>query len=50
MFLRFARHKTFMFLLYDILQLRRSPLGNSIFVKRRDWKSAERDIRSLTVD
>jgi hypothetical protein len=39
-----------MFLLYDILQLRRSSLGNSILVKRRDWKSAERDIRSLTVD
>ena len=49
MFSRFARHKTFMFLLYDILQLRRSSLGNSILVKRRDWKSAERDIRSLTV-
>jgi hypothetical protein len=38
-----------MFLLYDILQLRRSSLGNSILVKRRDWKSAERDIHSLTV-
>jgi Helitron helicase-like domain at N-terminus/PIF1-like helicase len=39
-----------MYLLYDVLQLRRSSLGNSLLVKRRDWESAERDIASLTVD
>ena len=39
-----------MFLLYDILQLRRSSFGNSILVKQCDWKSAEWDIRALTID
>jgi hypothetical protein len=39
-----------MYLVYDVLQLRRSSLGNSLLVKRRDWESAERDIASLTVD
>jgi helitron helicase-like protein/PIF1-like helicase len=39
-----------MYLIYDVLQLRRSSLGNSLLVKRRDWESAERDIASLTVD
>ena len=47
---RFARHQSFMYLIYDVLQLRRSSLGNSLLVKRRDWESAERDIASLTVD
>ncbi|KAH9203429.1 hypothetical protein DL95DRAFT_321422, partial [Leptodontidium sp. 2 PMI_412] len=48
-FRRFARHKTFMYLLYDVLQLRSSSLGNTLLVKRRDWRSAENDIASLTV-
>ncbi|KAF4210355.1 hypothetical protein CNMCM5878_004518 [Aspergillus fumigatiaffinis] len=47
---RFARHKTFMYLLFDILQLRRSSLGNAFLVKRRYWKSAAQDVASLTVD
>ncbi|KAJ5742359.1 uncharacterized protein N7511_011545 [Penicillium nucicola] len=46
---RFARHKTFMYLLFDILQLRRSSLGNAFLVKRRYWRSAAHDIASLTV-
>ena len=36
-----------MYLVYDVLQLRRSSLDNSLLVKRRDWESAERDIASL---
>ncbi|KAH6691788.1 hypothetical protein BKA61DRAFT_625183 [Leptodontidium sp. MPI-SDFR-AT-0119] len=47
---RFARHKTFMYLLYDVLQLRSSSLGNALLVKRRDWRSAEEDVASLTID
>ena len=47
---RFARHQTFMYLVYDVLQLRKSSLGNSLLVKRCDWESAERDIASLTVE
>lgn len=31
---RFARHRTFMYLLYDVLQLRNSCLGNSLLIKR----------------
>lgn len=38
-----------MYLLYDVLQLRNSSLGNTLLVKRRDWRSAENDIVSLTV-
>ena len=39
-----------MYLLYDVLQLRSSSLGNTLLVKRRNWKAAEDDIASLTVD
>jgi hypothetical protein len=38
-----------MYLLYDVLQLRSSSLGNALLVKRRDWKSAEVDIAALTL-
>src|SRR5436190_4886377 len=39
-----------MYLLYDVLQLRSSSLGNTLLVKRQDWKSVKEDIASLTVD
>ena len=39
-----------MYFLYDVLQLRASSLGNAILVKRRNWRSAEQDIASLTGD
>jgi hypothetical protein len=39
-----------MYLLYDVLQLRSSSLGNALFVKRRNWRSAEDDVASLTID
>jgi hypothetical protein len=32
------------------LQLRSSSLGNALLVKRRNWRSAEDDIASLTTD
>lgn len=38
-----------MFLLYDVLQLRSSSLGNSLLVKPRNWRLAEDDIASLTI-
>ena len=47
---RFARHHTFMYLLYDIIQLRQSSLANSILVKRQHWKSTATDIESLTLE
>jgi hypothetical protein len=49
-FYRFARHKTFMYLIYDVIQLRCSSLGNTILVKRQNWRSVKDDIVSLTVD
>ena len=39
-----------MYLLYDVLQLRSSSLGNTLLVKRQDWKSTKEDIASLTID
>jgi hypothetical protein len=39
-----------MYLLYDVLQLQKSALGNMLLVKRRDWRSAMDDIASLTVE
>src|SRR5438045_337225 len=39
-----------MYLLYDVLQLRASTLGNTLLVKRQDWMSTKEDITSLTVD
>src|SRR5436190_5461708 len=39
-----------MYLLYDVLQLHSSSLGNTLLVKRQDWKSVKEDIASLTVD
>ena len=39
-----------MYLLYDVIQLRRSSLANSILVKRQHWKSTVKDIALLTVN
>ncbi|KAH7028452.1 hypothetical protein B0J12DRAFT_330012 [Macrophomina phaseolina] len=47
---RFARHRAFMYLIYDVLQLRKSSLGNTFLIKRQHWRSAVDDIASLTVD
>ena len=38
-----------MYLLYDVLQLRKSSLGNNLLAKRRKWKSVKDDIACLTV-
>jgi hypothetical protein len=34
--------------MYDVIQLRNSTLGNSLLIKRSQWSSVTRDIRSLT--
>jgi hypothetical protein len=34
--------------MYDVIQLRNSSLGNSLLIKRSQWSSVTRDIRSLT--
>jgi hypothetical protein len=39
-----------MYLLYDVIQLRRSSLGHTLLVKRQNWRSVRDDIASLTVD
>ncbi|KAJ6118382.1 hypothetical protein N7471_013849 [Penicillium samsonianum] len=47
---RFARHRTFMYLIYDVLQIRKSSLGNKLVLQRRHWSSTTGDISSLTED
>jgi hypothetical protein len=39
-----------MYLVYDVLQLRSASLGNAFLVKRRNWRAAEEDIASLTIE
>jgi hypothetical protein len=39
-----------MYLLYDVIQLRNSSLGNSLLIKRSQWDSVTRDLNSLNVD
>src|SRR6266480_671483 len=39
-----------MYLLYDVIQLRRSSLGHTLLIKRQNWRSVRDDIASLTVD
>ena len=38
-----------MYLLYDVLQLKQSSLGNTLLVKCKKWSSTKDDIASLTV-
>jgi hypothetical protein len=45
---RFAQHPTFMFLLYDVIFLRQSNLGNSLQVKKGYWDSVKHNFSSLT--
>lgn len=47
---RFARHKTFMYLLFDVIQLRKSSMGNMFLIKRQNWQTTMNDIASLTVN
>ncbi|KAJ5367173.1 hypothetical protein N7541_001114 [Penicillium brevicompactum] len=47
---RFSLHRTFMYLLYDVIQLRNSCLGNSLLIKRSQWASVTRDLNSLSSD
>jgi hypothetical protein len=39
-----------MYLLYDVIQRRGSALGNSLFVKRGEYKEIQEIISSLTFD
>jgi hypothetical protein len=47
---RFARHRSFLYLMYDVIRLRMASLGHRLLVKRRDWNSTMADIESLTAD
>jgi len=47
---RFARHPTFMYLLYDVIQRRKSALGNSLLVKRSDYQTLQDVIASLSLE
>jgi hypothetical protein len=39
-----------MYLLYDVIQLRKASLGNTFLIKRPHWRSAADDIASLTLE
>jgi hypothetical protein len=39
-----------MYLLYDVIQLRNSCLGNTLLIKRSQWTSVTQDLASLNVD
>lgn len=47
---RFALHHTFMYLMYDVLRLRKSALGYGFLAKRADWDRIQSDLNSLTPD
>ncbi|KAJ5654961.1 hypothetical protein N7490_001964 [Penicillium lividum] len=47
---RFARHRTFMYLIYDVLLIRKSSLANKLVLQRRHWSKTTDDISSLTED
>ncbi|XHF99669.1 hypothetical protein AWENTII_003161 [Aspergillus wentii] len=46
---RFARHRTFMYVIYDVLQLRKSSVSNKMLIKRQHWNAATDNIASLTL-
>jgi len=39
-----------MYLLYEVIQLRKSSLGHTLLTKRQNWWSTKSDIESLTVE
>lgn len=39
-----------MYLIYDVLQIRKSSLANKLVLQRRHWSSTTGDISSLTED
>ena len=45
---RFAKHPTFLFLLYDVIFLRQSSLGNFLQVKKGYWEAVKHDFSTLT--
>lgn len=47
---RFARHPTFLYLIYDVLRRRHAALGNLIAVKKKNWDKVHAIISSLTFD
>ena len=45
---RFARHHTFMYLLYDVIQRRMSAIGHGVMCKRESWDHVKNILASLT--
>ena len=39
-----------MYLLYNVLQLRKSSIGHKLLVKRQDWRSTKDGVAALTVE
>ena len=47
---RYARHPTFMFLLYDLIQRRSSSLGYNLLVKKRNWSDTYKVVNDILHD
>ena len=44
---RYARHPTFMFLLYDLIQRRSSSLGYNLLVKKQNWSDTYKVVNNI---
>ncbi len=47
--IRFARHSTFVFLLYDVVNRRRAGLGYFLLTKTRFWEQTHAEVDALTM-
>lgn len=45
---RFARHTTFLYLIYDVLIRRQSAIGHSVLMKKASWETARERIGCLS--
>ena len=48
--IRFARHLTFVFLMYDALNRRRAGLGYFLLTKTRFWEQTHSEVDALTME
>ncbi len=48
--IKYVHHDKFMYLLYDLLQLRRALLREALFVKRHVYQSSLKDLKNLTAN
>lgn len=47
-FNNFVKHHVFMFLIYDVIQIQKTFVGNSLLAKRKNWNKIQEKLRTLT--